>query len=97
MRVVVFAVLALTITPALAQQQQCAPRTKIVEALSGRHKESRTGIGVTSQGAVLEIFSSPEGTWTILETTPDGTSCMRAAGEGWETVPYEAPKIGQGT
>jgi hypothetical protein len=44
--------------------------------------------------AVIEVYSSEEtGTWTILVTRPDGTSCLLAAGQRWEqdVQPINAP------
>ena len=38
-------------------------------------------------GGVVEILTSPDGnTWTIIVTTPQGMSCLVAAGEGWRAV-----------
>ena len=32
-------------------------------------------------------LTSTKGSWTILVTTADGTTCMVATGENWETLP----------
>ena len=43
---------------------------------------------------MIEVYSSDEtGTWTILVTRPDGTSCLLAAGQRWEqdVQPISAP------
>ena len=63
----------------------CAPRDDAVGYLSREYGESRQGIGLTSEGGVMEMFSSGEtGTWTITVTRPDGTTCMIASGVGFE-------------
>jgi len=52
-------------------------------------------LGVTAQGALVEVLSADEGeTWTIILTTPQGRSCLVAAGEGWrsKTLAAEAPE-----
>jgi hypothetical protein len=35
---------------------------------------------------VMEIYTSPEGTWTVLVTDTSGKSCITAAGENWQEV-----------
>lgn len=35
----------------------------------------------------IEVYASPDGTWTIVTTRPDGMSCLMAAGQAWETLP----------
>lgn len=63
----------------------CGVRTEIVSKLSKEFKEAPMAMGMVDQSAVLEIFVSDTGTWTILATRPDGTSCVVSAGEGWES------------
>ncbi|MEZ5669117.1 MAG: hypothetical protein R3F55_17075 [Alphaproteobacteria bacterium] len=72
--------------PASAQQMLCGERDGIVSTLSDSWHEERTAIGLSNTGAVYEVFSSPDGTWTILLTTPDGPTCLVGAGEHWETM-----------
>ena len=74
--------------PALAEG--CAPREDAVAYLAQEFGESRQGIGLTSDGTVMEMFSSREtGTWTITVTRPDGTTCMIASGVGYEGLAEE--------
>ena len=44
-------------------------------------------MGVVNAKAVMEIFMSPQGTWTVLVTDTTGTSCIIATGEEWQEVP----------
>ena len=75
--------LSFAAVPALASS--CAPREDAVAYLAQEYGESRQGIGLTSDGTVMEMFSSAEtGTWTITVTRPDGTTCMIASGVGYE-------------
>ena len=65
----------------------CAKRAKMVEKLHARFGESRQSVGLTPGGQALEIFAQPEtGTWTILLTLPNGTSCMMASGHAYQAV-----------
>jgi hypothetical protein len=67
------------------QQTFCGDRTMMVGKLAQEFKENPMAIGMVDQSAVLEIFVSDQGTWTILATGTDGTSCVLSAGEGWES------------
>ena len=82
--------------PAAAQQRNvfCGERTKIAKALYNNYEETPVASGLAEAGAVIEIFASPQGTWTMLITTPAGQSCYMASGESWENVPQIA---GRGT
>lgn len=72
----------------------CAPRSDIVAQLEKKYGETRRGAGLQNRGAVTEVFASAKtGTWTIIVTRPDGTSCAVAAGEAWleEVASAETP------
>ena len=44
-------------------------------------------MGLTASGGIIEVFASQEGTWTIVITQPNGTSCLIAVGLDWENLP----------
>lgn len=68
-------------------QPFCGPRTTVLENLIKKYKEYPIAVGVTFSGELLEIFTShPEGTWTILRSNADGTSCFVDAGEAWRAL-----------
>ena len=76
--------------PLAAEAQQngpCAERTNVIDTLGTQYKESPRAIGLVSQEAVLEIFVSETGTWTVVVTDPAGVSCVLAAGQSWEEIP----------
>ena len=74
---------AATAAPAAAQGN-CAPRDVIVERLAGGYGEVFSGGGLQSDEAIYEVWTSEaDGTWTILLTRSDGTSCIMAAGTDW--------------
>ncbi len=70
-----------------AQTMMCNQRSEVVKKLETRYQESTIGMGVSSDGGVLEILSSNEGkTFTVLLTMPNGQSCLVSMGNGWENV-----------
>ena len=76
--------LSALVKPAQAQSN-CGERQAIASKLEQTYQETPTGIGLSKNGGVFEVFTSPKGTWTILFTKPDGQSCMMAVGDNWET------------
>ena len=70
-----------------AAQPVCGKRADMIEQLSAKYAEAPTAMGLSSEGGVIEILTSPDGTtWTILGTEPPGLSCLVASGEAWQTV-----------
>ena len=72
--------------PAFAQQV-CGLHTDIVKNLAKVHSEVPQAIGISSEGALLEILVSSTGTWTILVTDPSRRTCLVATGQDWESLP----------
>ena len=66
---------------------QCGDHDKIVDVLGNKFKESRRVMGVVNSKAVMEIFMSPQGTWTMVITDTRGMSCITAAGVEWQDIP----------
>ncbi len=90
-----FAVLLLCLviawaSPAVAQTV-CGERAKFIEMLGTKYLEQPVSMGLTSSGAVIEVLTSPTGTWSILLTYPTGLTCMVATGEKWEALPVSVP------
>ena len=72
-------------------QSSCGPRDAMLELLHTNYNETAVAIGLASSGGVIEVLASADGrTWTIVLTTPDGTSCVVATGEAWIDVIREA-------
>ncbi len=67
-------------------QLQCAHRSDLVARLDQDFDQKLTGVGVTSDGLLLEVFASKEGSWTALVTRPDGHSCIVSHGEDWHVL-----------
>ena len=70
-------------------QTQCGPHSRIVQVLAGKFGEAPKAIGTVSRDHVMEVYISQAGSWTILVTSADGTSCILASGSDWEDVPFE--------
>lgn len=70
-----------------AYAANCANRDRVVERLEARYKESLTAGGLQSKSSgqtLVEVFASEKnGTFTILLTTPEGLTCVVAAGTDW--------------
>lgn len=90
-------VLAVLAPAALHAQSNCANRDTVVAKLEAGYGESFAGGGLQNSSSIFEVWFSPEkGTWTILMTRSDGTSCIMASGTNWlETLPSE--RLAQGT
>ncbi len=79
------ALIGLLAGPAIAQPA-CGERAKFMNKLEQTFAEHPVAMGLTSKGAVLEVFASNNGSWTFLITMPDGLSCVVDTGQGWETL-----------
>ena len=83
-----FATLADAQTQTLNPQALCGKRAEIVQQLGKKYGETRRSLGLSQGRGVVELFASEEtGSWTILLTSPQGTSCMMAAGEAFQVEP----------
>lgn len=72
-------------TAGAGAQTACLPHGKLVDMLDGRYSEQRVAVGLESNGRLFEIFATDDGaTWTMVITTPDGASCVVAAGLEWQ-------------
>jgi len=78
--------LGLTGAPAFAGQPICGAHDDVVSGLEKKYSETPTARGLATAGLMIEVFASPEGTFTIVATRPDGTSCLLAAGEAWHKL-----------
>ena len=87
---VAFLTLTAFAAPAMAQQQMaCGERSALVGQLQEKYKESAQGIGMTGNGAVVELLTSEAGSWSMVLTMPNGKSCLIATGDGWEQAPVK--------
>lgn len=90
--------LLLASPPAAAQQarstvgpQTCNSHGDLVDILRRTYAEEPNALGLQGNGHLLEVFVSKKtGSWTIVSTQPDGTSCIVAAGQYWRVLPDPA-------
>jgi len=85
----VFSTFLITPTPVLAGTV-CGDRTSLLKQLAGNYKESPASMGLAANGSVVEVTKSETGSWTILLTSPNGVTCVMAAGENWENLKQKA-------
>lgn len=71
--------------PAQAQQQQCAPRQVVADAL-GKHGERVIQRGLVNDH-MLEVWRADDGGFTIVVTRPDKIACAIASGRSMHPVP----------
>lgn len=72
----------------LTNPRNCAHREVIMQDLAEKFSETRQSY-MEGRGMVFEMFANIEKeprTWTFMVTSPDGVTCLIAAGEGFENV-----------
>jgi hypothetical protein len=68
-------------------QPQCDQRDSVLQVLQQKYKEQPVALGVTHNGGLVEVLTTGnDTTWSIIVTTPQGMSCLVAAGEGWKAM-----------
>lgn len=85
-----FGIAALTIagTQSQSQTRNCAPRDHVLKQLGDRFSEQRQSIGIAQNNTIVELFAAPTtGTWSIIVTAPNGTTCLIASGRAFEIIP----------
>ncbi len=81
-----FAALAPSQTAA-AEPVACQPHSEALAHFARNYKELPKAAGLTDAGNLIEVLSTSNGsTWSIIITTPNGTSCLVAAGESWQEL-----------
>ncbi len=69
-----------------AAQAPCTMRDDLVKLLASKYKEGPVSFGTANGKAVVEVFASETGTFTIIATRANGLSCIIAAGQDWEAL-----------
>jgi hypothetical protein len=73
--------------PTMAQTPiPCGKGADLRSTLKKEYQEIPVSLGLGNNGGMVEVFLSTNRTFTILMTLPNGTSCMLATGEYWETL-----------
>lgn len=81
--------------PPAGAQQLCVTHEAVVVQLEKEYDEKAVGRGIANAGkAMLELFVSEEGTWTVVVSDPTGRSCFMASGESWQPLEPQPPQPG---
>lgn len=70
-------------------QAQCGPHEQVVKVLNAKYQENQRALGLINEKAMMEVFISSAGTWTMVVTNEAGLSCVLAAGEAWDEKPVK--------
>lgn len=76
--------MAMAGTPVRTQETFCAEHDELAGRLAELFQEKQIAYGVVGAFAIMEIYVSAAGTWTMVMTDVADKSCIMAAGEGWE-------------
>jgi|APSaa5957512535_1039671.scaffolds.fasta_scaffold89905_2 hypothetical protein len=80
----------------LSVQGACMPYNLAAEKLAELSDEVIVGRGLKREGPMIEVWADlDDGSWTVLQVTPDGRACLMSYGEDWH-VPL-TPEPGAGT
>ena len=86
----IIAITMLTITSKQSagdEPESCRPHSEVLSHLARSYGESPKSLGITDAGNLIEVLSATDGsTWSIVVTTPEGISCLVAAGEAWKEL-----------
>jgi hypothetical protein len=75
-------------------QLPCGSRKEMLDILTKSYGEREVAHGLANTGALAQLFVGPDGSWTIVATSPSGTSCLIGAGHSWERKPTQATTTG---
>lgn len=68
----------------------------MVQRLTEGYGETRQSVGLGRDNALVEVFASDQsGSWTITITMPNGTTCLVASGQSFETLAEVLPEDGK--
>lgn len=80
----IVAIVAGAAAQAVPARPACSERTVITAWLTSQYQEEPLFVGTVADSLVFEVWTAPSGTWSVLQTTPDGRTCIVAAGEDGE-------------
>ena len=86
MRFVVALLLLLTVVSPTWAQNVCMRRDDLANTLHDKYGEVPVGHGLTTNGRLLEIFASLNGSWTLVLTWPSNVSCIYRVGQDWSEI-----------
>ena len=93
-RFLLAALVAAFFVPTANAQPQCANRAEILALLAEQYGETVVAMGFSGP-ALMEVYASEIGSWTILFTPRPDVSCIMASGEAWEAIEPHFPVQGE--
>ncbi|KAA2314338.1 hypothetical protein DL237_04685 [Pseudooceanicola sediminis] len=60
--------------------------------LASRLGSHRQAMGLHGPEQVMELWTTPQGDWTMVVTYASGTSCIVAMGEEWQNTLQDGPQ-----
>ena len=82
--------LALSLAPAIASAEltgfMCDDTDRVKKQLSDVMGAEKHSWGLRGPDTVMEISIAPAGSWTMVQSYANGTSCVVAMGEHWESA-----------
>ena len=93
-RILLAALVAAFFVPNANAQPQCANRTEILTLLAEQYGETIVAMGFSGP-ALMEVYASEIGSWTILFTPRPDVSGIMASGEAWEAIEPHYPLEGR--
>jgi hypothetical protein len=71
--------------PVYAQSSPCAPWDQVVATLWENYGEAVAAEMTDRNGWALHLFAAPNtGTWTLMQTSPGGPTCIRSSGQNFD-------------
>lgn len=88
LKLAVTTAIATTVIAAGAQAAPaCGKRDDVLAQLSEKFKEAPVGIGLASNGGLIELLTADTGTtWTLIINLANGTTCLLATGHDWQPL-----------
>lgn len=86
-----FVALMAVATPPASAQQMCLVRDDAAVQLQRQYGEQVHALGVVEDGeSIVELFTSANGSWTLLLSNADGHACVIGSGEAWTALAAQA-------
>ena len=76
-------------------QRVCGDHSMMIAYLDRDYQYSRSGLGLASNGAVVELYTAKSGTWTMLITPPGEKTCVIGSGKSGENQLVPERKVDQ--
>ncbi|MEI2297532.1 hypothetical protein [Ensifer sp. MJa1] len=65
----------------------CADRAQVSDFLARQYQEKPAATALINPQAIMEVYASDSGSWTLIVTDVNGRSCVILAGKNWEALP----------